>query len=139
MILTPVDSWVWTANREFWEGEEYSTKEEAVKACKIEALPGFNYYVGQLNNVDFELADIDIPEYKIDSIIEGLNNRLSNYVGKGSKYWTSNITQEQIKELRDKIQAAVFDWIVNNVGQPITYSVENIEEIEVETGMEETT
>lgn len=70
--------------------------------------------------------------------IEGLDNRLSDVVGEGSEYWTNNITQEQIDELRNKIQATVFDWIVNNVGQPTTYSVDNIEKIEIETGMEET-
>lgn len=133
MIVTPTNSWVWTANRDFWEGEEYSTKDEAVEGCKTEALPGFTYYVGQLSNVAFELDDVYIPEYKVDSIIEGLDNTLSDYVGEGSEYWTNNITQEQIDELRDKIQAVVFNWIVDNVGQPTTYSIENVEKIEVET------
>lgn len=133
MIVTPVDSWVWTANRDFWEGEEYSTKDEAIEVCKTEALPGFSYYVGQLSGVAFELGDIDVSEYEVCSIIEGLDNRLSDVVGEGSEYWTSNITQEQIDELRNKIQVVVFDWIVNSVGQPTTYSIENVEKIEVET------
>ena len=138
MIVTPTNSWVWTANRDFWEGEEYSTKDEAVEACKAEALPWFSYYVGQLSNVEFELDDVYISEYKVESIIEGLDNTLSDAVGEGSEYWANNITQEQIDELRDKIQAVVFDWIVDSVGQPTTYSIENVEKIEVETRMEKT-
>lgn len=138
MIVTPINSWVWTANRDFWGGEEYSTKDEAVEAGEKEVLPGLDYYVGQLCDVEFELDDVYIPMYKVDSIVDELNNALSNYMGKGSECWTNSITQEQINELRDKIQAVVFDWIANNVGQPTTYSIENVEKIEVETGMEET-
>lgn len=67
MIVTPTNSWVWTANRDFWEGEEYSTKDEAVEACEAEALPGFSYYVGQLSNVEFELDDVYISEYEVYS------------------------------------------------------------------------
>lgn len=133
MIVTPTNSWVWTPNRDFWESEEYSTKDEAVEAGKKEFLPGFDFYVGQLCDVEFELNDVYISEYKVESIIEGLDNTLSDAVGEGSEYWTNNITQEQIDELRDKIQAVVFNWIVNSVGQPTTYSVDNIEKIEVET------
>lgn len=138
MIVTPVNSWVYTADRDNWEGKEYSTKDEAVEAGEKEVLPGFDFYVGQLSTVEFEFEDVYIPEYKVDSIIESLDNTLSDYVGEGSEYWTNNITQEQINELRNKIQAVVFDWIINNVGQPTTYSVDNIEKIEIETGMEET-
>lgn len=138
MIIKPVDSWVYTTDRDNWEGEEYSTKDEATEAGEKEVLPGLDFYVGQLCDVEFELDDVYISEYKVESIIEGLDNTLSDVIGEGSEYWTNNITQEQIDELRDKIQATVFDWIVNNVGQPTTYSIENIEKIEVETGMEET-
>lgn len=133
MIVTPVDSWVYTTDRDSWESEEYSTKDEAVEAGEKEVLPGFDFYVGQLYNVEFELDDVYISEYKVESIIEGLDNTLSNVVGEGSEHWTNNITQEQVDELRDKIQAVVFNWIVNNVGQPTTYSVDNIEKIEVKT------
>lgn len=139
MIVTPVNSWVYTTDRDSWESEEYSTKDEAVEAGAKEVLPGFDFYVGQLYNVEFELDDVYISEYKVESIIEGLDNTLSNVVGEGSEYWTNNIAQEQVDELRDKIQAVVFDWIVNNVGQPTTYSVDNIEKIEVKTRMEKTT
>lgn len=138
MIVTPVNSWVYTTDRDSWESEEYSTKDEAVEAGEKEVLPGLDFYVGQLCDVEFELNDVYISEYKVDSIIEGLDNTLSDYVGEGSEYWTNNIAQEQIDELRDNIQAVVFDWIVNNVGQPTTYSVDNIEKIEVETRMEKT-
>ena len=137
MIIKPVDSWVYTTDRDNWEGEEYSTKDEATEAGEKEVLPGLDFYVGQLCDVEFELDDVYISEYKVESIIEGLDNTLSDVIGEGSEYWTNNITQEQIDELRDKIQATVFDWVVNNVGQPMTYSIENIEKIEVETGMEE--
>lgn len=133
MITTLLDSWVYTTNRDDWQGEEYSTKDEAVEAGKKEVPPGFDFYVGQLCDVEFELDDVYISAYKVDSIIEGLDNTLSDVVGEGSEYWTNNITQEQIDELRDKIKATVFDWIVNNVGQPTTYSVDNIEKIEVKT------
>lgn len=133
MIVTPIDSWVWTANRDFWEGEEYSTKDEAVEAGEREVLPGFDFYIGQLCDVEFELDDVYISEYKVESIIEGLDNTLSDIVGEGSEYWTNNITQEQVDELRNKIQVVVFDWIVDSVGQPTTYSVDNIEKIEIET------
>lgn len=133
MIVTPVDSWVYTTDRDNWDGEEYFTKDKAVEAGEREVLPGFDFYVGQLCDVEFELDDVYISEYKVDSIIESLDNSLSDVVGEGSEYWTNNITQEQIDELRNKIQAVVFDWIVNNVGQPTTYSVDNIEKIEVET------
>lgn len=133
MIVTPVNSWVYTTDRDNWEGEEYSTKDEAVEAGEKEVLPGLDFYIGQLCDVEFELDDIYIPMYKVDSIIDGLDNTLSDVVGEGSEYWTNNITQEQIDELRDKIQAVVFDWIVDSVGQPTTYSIENVEKIEVET------
>lgn len=133
MITTLLDSWVYTTDRDNWEGEEYSTKDEAVEAGKKEVLPGLDFYVGQLCDVKFELDDVYISGYKVDSIIEGLDNTLNDVVGEGSKYWTRNITQGQIDELRNKIQAIVFDWIVNNVGQPTTYSIDNIEKIEVET------
>lgn len=133
MIVTPVNSWVYTTDRDNWDGEEYFTKDKAVEAGEKEVLPGLDFYVGQLCDVEFELNDVYISEYKVESIIEGLDNTLSDVVGEGSEYWTNNITQEQIDELKNKIQAVVFDWIVNNVGQPTTYSVDNIEKIEVET------
>lgn len=133
MIVTPTDSWVYTTDRDNWQGEEYSTKDEATEAGKKEVPPGFDFYVGQLCDVKFELDDVYISGYKVDSIIEDLDNTLNDVIGEGSKYWTRNITQGQIDELRNKIQAIVFDWIVNNVGQPTTYSIENIEKIEVET------
>lgn len=137
MIVTPVNSWVYTTDRDSWDGEEYFTKDNAVEAGAKEVLPGFDFYVGQLCDVEFELNDVYISEYKVESIIEGLDNTLSDAVGESSEYWTNNITQEQIDELRDKIQAVVFNWIVNSVGQPTTYSIENVEKIEVETGIEE--
>lgn len=59
MIVTPVDSWVWTANRDFWEGEEYPTKDEAVEAGEREVLPGFDFYIGQLCDVEFELDNVE--------------------------------------------------------------------------------
>lgn len=89
--------------------------------------------MGQLCDVEFELNDVYISNYKVESIIEGLDNTLSNVVGEGSEYWTNNIAQEQVDELRNKIQVVVFDWIVDSVGQPTTYSVDNIEKIEIET------
>lgn len=137
MIVTPVNSWVYTTDRDNWDGEEYFTKDEATEAGAKEVPPGFDFYVGQLCDVEFELDDVYISEYKVESIIEGLDNTLSDVVGEGSECWTNNITQEQIDELRNKIQAVVFNWIVNNVGHPTTYSIENVEKIEVETGMEE--
>lgn len=138
MIITLLDSWVYTTDRDSWQGEEYSTKDEAVEAGEKEVLPGLDFYVGQLCDVEFELDDVYIPEYKVESIIESLGNTLSDVVGEGSEYWTNNITQKQINELRNKIQAVVFDWIVDGVGHPTTYSIENVEKIEIETGMEET-
>lgn len=123
------EKWTITQNEEWWNNEEFNSKESAIKAGKDYkyGYPNEDFYVGQIYDITFEENELyDPSEY----IINALSDSLYDMCEECAENWYENITKEQEKELDEMVNEAIFRWIEKNKLQPNCYTIENVELIE---------
>ncbi len=120
MKHTETDIWCTSSNGEEFLGMDYSSKEEAIDAIRLEGG-----YVGRCVKVDFEEIDIVCL---CDETIRYLEETLSDEIGEASEYW--EMTEKQGIELSEIIAKEVIKYINENNLQPTCYKVIDVEEVE---------
>lgn len=120
------DKWMYQlGNSDIWNGEEYETKEEALKEG-IKAREGNELLrIGQQESVGASGIDIDLL---IENVAENTIDEFSE-VGEG---YLDDVTTEHREELEEKLNEVFFEWVNKYGYNPNFYRVVNIEEIEEE-------
>lgn len=130
MCNTNVGKWMYNlSGNEIWNGEEFDTKEEAVKEAKKEIEEE------GLDNISFEIGQIAqafVSGVDVDYILENVAENTTNEVGEVGEDYLEDVTKEDRDELEEKLNEVLFKWIKEHNYEPSFFKIENIEKIEVE-------
>jgi hypothetical protein len=116
---------------EIWEGEEFDTKEDAIKAAKEELgsqeMKQFmsSFKVGQI-------AEVSICGVDVDSILENVAENTADEVGEVGDEYLCDVEREHAEELEEKLNKVLFDWIKKHGYEPGFFKIENEETISIE-------
>ena len=141
-------------DEEIWGASEFfDTKEEAIEAGN-KALREFiadpeNEYDQSdvLGHVYEEWEDIPSafaigqlrrPSLRIyaDSLIENLQEQSDERCGEASETFLDDVTKEQEKDLEEKLNAVLNEWLTKYHHQPTFYYLDNIEKVRLEEDAE---
>ena len=86
---------------ELWCGDFYDTKEEAIAAARRDGLSEF--YVGQ-----FKLTEL--PHIDAERLMDDLADQVFDEAGEFAENYLDDVTEEQIKELEQKLNAVFAEW-----------------------------
>lgn len=136
-------------DEEIWDASEFfDTKEDAIEAGK-KALREFiadpkNEYDQSdvLGHVYEEWEDIPStfaigqlrrPSLRIyaDSLIENLQEQSDERCGESSETFLDDVTKEQEKDLEEKLNATLNEWLTKYNHQPTFYYLDNIEKVQL--------
>lgn len=126
MKITPTNQWVYSEDGEWWDSDQYPTKQQAIEAG-FQEYP-YGCYVGSCSDMEFTYNDMDFSEY----VIEQLGECIDNEVGDCSQYWYEKIVRNDEEMLEDYLSKAIMKWIEDCQLQPNQYVVNNIEWVEGE-------
>lgn len=126
MKIAPTNQWTYSEDGEWWDSDQYPTKQQAIEAG-FQEYP-YGCYVGSCSNMEFTYNDMDFSEY----VIEQLGECIDNEVGDCSQYWYEKIVRNDEKILEDYLSKAIMKWIEDCQLQPNQYVVDNIEWVEGE-------
>ena len=137
-----------------WEASEYfDTKEEAIEAGK-KALREFiadpeNEYdqsdvLGHVYeeyegiHTIFAVGQLNSPSLRIyaDTVIESLQEQSGERCGEVSETFLDDVTKEQEKDLEEKLNAVLNEWLTKYNHQPTFYYLDNIEKVRLEEDAE---
>lgn len=112
---------------EYWRADiECEIKEEAIKLgtemAKEEGIKSF--WIGEQHSCGMSTIDTTV-------IIEDAQEQLYNNVGEAGDDYLENVTEEQQKELEEKLNDVFYEWHKKYNLFPTCYMVENSEKIEV--------
>lgn len=113
--------WCVSSNGELFSDAEFSSREEAIKACKEDE---YSNYIGRSVKLEFTEMNVNACE---ERIIECLHETLYEEVGEVSEIWEI-LTEEEI-ELGKRIAKVVIDFINEKELQPTCFAVVDIEEV----------
>ena len=137
-------------DEEIWgASESFDTKEDAIEAGK-KALR--EYIADPENEYDqsdvlghvyeeyegihtiFAVGQLRSPSLRIyaDSVIENLQEQSDEYCGEVSETYLDDVTKEQEKDLEEKLNATLNEWLTKYNHQPTFYYLDNIEKVRLE-------
>jgi hypothetical protein len=130
MCNTNIGKWMYNlSGNEIWTGEEFDTKEEAIKEAKKEiqeeGLDNISFEIGQIAKVFVSGVDVDF-------ILENVAENTTNEVGEVGEDYLDDVTKEDRGELEEKLNQVLFKWIKEHRYEPNFFRIENTEKIEVE-------
>ena len=136
-------------DEEIWDASEFfDTKEDAIEAGK-KALREFiadpkNEYdqsdvLGHLYEEwedipsTFAIGQLRRPSLRIyaDSLIENLQEQSDERCGESSETFLDDVTKEQEKDLEEKLNAVLNEWLTKYNHQPTFYYLDNIEKVQL--------
>lgn len=121
MIRTKTGAWVISSTGEYFDGNEYPTKEAAENAGAIE-YAGDCFHIGEVESLMFEKSDLRSIS---DEIQDMLCDSLYNIVGDACAIWKP--TKKQCDDLDKMIADAIIDWVNKHNLHPKCFHVDNIE------------
>ena len=122
MKLIETDKWCTSSNGEMFGSACYSSREEAIEACKGE---DGDSYVGRATFLEF--TEIDVNSHEED-ILEDLYEELSDIIGDAAENW--EFTEGEEIELGKRIAKTVIDFLNETGNQPTCFLVQDIEEVQ---------
>ena len=144
----------WMCNGNFdsdaWVASDYfDTKEEAISA----GAKALREYIADPEN-EYDQSDVlghvyeeweDIPSafaigqlrrpslrIYADSLIENLQEQSDERCGEASETFLDDVTKEQEKDLEEKLNAVLNEWLTKYNHQPTFYYLDNIEKVRLE-------
>ena len=112
---------------EIWMGEEFKSKEEAIKAAEKEfkndkSLRGLNLYVGQQESVSVSGIDVDL-------LLENIAENTTCEIGEVGEDYLMDVSKEEQEELEEKLNKVLFEWIEKYNYNPNFFKIVNIEQV----------
>lgn len=136
MKKTLLNRWTFSNDEEYWDNDDYPTKEEAIEAGK-EAYGGSTgefgeFVIGQLVDVKFEEQDIKQLDLA-NQVFSNLSDVLYDEVGgNGADNWYYHLNIADENSLNAQLAKTVIDWITKHDMQNSSFTVENVEVISEE-------
>lgn len=124
-----VGKWMYNlGGSEIWIGEEFDTKEQAIKFAKKEIeeddLGVTNFEVGQITEATVSGVDIDL-------LLENVAENTTCEIGEIGDDYLDDVTKEDREELEESLNEVLFKWIHKHNYEPSFFKIENIENIEL--------
>jgi hypothetical protein len=142
-------------DEEIWDASEFfDTKEEAIEVGK-KALREFiadpeNEYdqsdvLGHVYeeyegiHTIFAVGQLRSPSLRIyaDNVIESLQEQSDERCGEVSETYLNDVTKEQEKDLEEKLNAVLNEWLTKYNHQPTFYYLDNVEKVRLEEAANE--
>lgn len=122
------DIWLYSWDDERFSSDEYESKEEAAQGAK-EELEKF----GEFKNCVYvgKREDVSVPEIDADTILDYVQDRIDDEFGEFGEDWSSNMKDEDIKILDDRLNEVFSKWIEEFGYKPTWFVVTDTEEIEL--------
>lgn len=125
-----IDKWMYNLNGgELWMGDEFNTKEEAIKMAKEEinkeGLEIDSFEIGQI--VEVQVCGLDV-----DFILENVAENTTSECGEVGDDYLYEVTKEDKSELEDKLNEVFFKWIKDKGYEPDFFKIDNTEKIELD-------
>lgn len=117
-----------THSEHFNDGEYFETKEQAIEFGKAEYSQYrtvSKFYVGQVESVGLGVC-VDT-----ESILEHINQSVSDEVGEAAEDYLLDTKQEHDDELENELCEVIANWIERHGYGPTFFRVVNIEKVEV--------
>lgn len=118
MKFTNTGRWCTGLSEEFFDGEDFDTKEEAVEFVREECGWG---YVGEMVKVEFTPDDFD---YEIGY---SLSDILADELGDAAEGW--ELSEEDEAELLRRLGETMANFLNDRNLQPTCFKVINVEEV----------
>lgn len=123
-----MDKWMYQfGESEIWRGEDFDSKEEAIKAAleeikEDETLKYSNLYVGQKESVSVAGIDIDL-------LLENVAENTTCEVGEVGEDFLMYVSKEEQEELEEKLNKVFLEWVEKYKYNPDFFKIVNIEEV----------
>lgn len=109
-----------------WYGDNYDTKEEAIKAgteeYKDEALDTDTFRVGQIS--------LHAPHIDVDRVIDNLIDDAYEVGGEFAESWL-NVTKEEKTKLEDRLNDALLVWLKEIGEMPNFGEMVDVEDVKI--------
>ena len=86
----------------------------------------------------FAVGQLNSPSLRIyaDTVIESLQEQSDECCGDASETYLNDVTKEQEKDLEEKLNATLNEWLTKYHHQPTFYYLDNIEKVRLEEDAE---
>ncbi|MCC0627735.1 MULTISPECIES: hypothetical protein [unclassified Clostridioides] len=126
--------WLYSWDDEYFESDEYESKEKAVEAAKeeLERIGDFeeNVYVGKRE-------DVSLPRIDIEDTVERVQELIDDEFGECGEGWITRIEDEDIKILDNELNEVFSKWIDEFGYKPTWFKITDVEEIKLSKGVRE--
>lgn len=118
------EKWMYQlGNSDIWNGEEFETKEEALKEGMKERGLNERLRTGQQESVEISGIDVDL-------LLENVAENTVCEVGEVGEDFLMDVSKEEQKELEEELNKVFFEWVNKYGYNPSFFKIVNIEEIE---------
>ncbi|MGS5517783.1 hypothetical protein AB8L61_17480 [Clostridioides difficile] len=117
------DVWLYSKDREYFDSDEYESKEAAIKGAVKDGITKI-VYVGKRE-------EAYIPCVDAENILDYVQGRIDDEFGEFGESWSSYIKDEDEKILDDRLNEAFSKWVDEFEYKPDWYMVVDVEEIEI--------
>lgn len=117
------DVWLYSKDREYFDSDEYESKEAAIKGAVKDGITKI-VYVGKRE-------EAYIPCVDAENILDYVQDRIDDEFGEFGESWSSYIKDEDEKTLDDRLNEVFENWINEFGYKPYWYMVVDVEEIEI--------
>jgi len=116
------DKWMYNLDGgDIWYGEEFDTKEEAIKIGREESEDD-TFRIGQIKEVKPSGVDVDY-------ILENVAENTTDDVGEIGEDYLCDVTKEDRVELEEKLNVVLFTWMKKYGYEPTFFLIDNEEVI----------
>ncbi|MCC0641764.1 MULTISPECIES: hypothetical protein [unclassified Clostridioides] len=117
------DVWLYSKDREYFDSDEYESKEAAIKGAVKDGITKI-VYVGKRE-------EAYIPCVNAENILDYVQDRIDDEFGEFGESWSSYVKDEDEKTLDDRLNEVFENWINEFGYKPYWYMVVDVEEIEI--------
>ena len=125
--------WMYSlTNSEIWTGETFETKEKAItegykEALEMQEEEFYKDYFNVGQCVEVLPSGIDV-----EFLLENIAENTTDDVGEVGDDYLMDVTKEHQRELEEKLNNVLFEWMDKYNYKPTFFKIENIERVELE-------
>ncbi|MGS5517698.1 hypothetical protein AB8L61_17055 [Clostridioides difficile] len=117
------DVWLYSKDREYFDSDEYESKEAAIKGAVKDGITKI-VYVGKRE-------EAYIPCVDAENILDYVQDRIDDEFGEFGESWSSYVKDEDEKILDDRLNEVFSKWVDEFGYKPDWYMVVDVEEIKL--------
>lgn len=116
--------WTFDTSDEIFRNVEYfDTKEQAIEYGKNYEGDGVEFYVGQIQKVDYAITT------DVDGVLENVAQSVYDEVGEVAEDYLDYVKPDHVQALQEEMDKVLHQWMVQYGYEPTFFKVDNIERI----------